>query len=47
MAQPIILAGKLVARGGKPCRLGALGIAFGPGRDEHRAQRGNVVRQGL
>ena len=47
MAQPVILAGQLVALGGEPRLLGALGVAFGPGRDEHRAQRGDVVRQGL
>src|SRR3954468_17165460 len=40
MAKAIILGGKL--------RLfGALGIAFGPGLGEHRAQRGDVVRQRL
>ena len=47
MAQTVILAGELVALGGKPRLLGALGIAFGPGRDQHRAQRGDVVRQRL
>ena len=45
MAQTVILAGELVALGGEPRLLGALGIAFGPGRDQHRAQRGDVVRQ--
>ena len=40
VAQPVILTGEL--------RLfGALGIAFGPGLGEHRAQRGDVVRQRL
>ena len=47
VAQPVILAGELIALVDKPCLLGALGIALGPGRDEHRAQRGDVVRQRL
>jgi hypothetical protein len=47
MAQTIIAAGKLVALGGELRLFGARGIAFGPGRDQHRAQRGDVVRQGL
>ena len=38
---------KAVILGRKLRLFGALGIAFGPGCDEHRTQRGNVVRQGL
>ena len=45
MVQTVILAGKLVARGGELGLFGALGIAFGPGRDEHRVQRSDVVRK--
>jgi hypothetical protein len=45
MAQTIILGGRLAALGGEPCLFGALGITFGPDLDEHRAQRGKVVRQ--
>src|SRR6185312_15437869 len=47
MAQTVILAGKLVARGGELGLFGALGVAFGPDLDQRRAQRGDVVWQGL
>lgn len=41
--QAVVLAGELVALGRKLRLLGTLGIAFGPGHDEHRAQHTNVV----
>jgi hypothetical protein len=47
VAKAIILPSQLVALGGQLRLFGALGIAFGPGRDEHRTQRGDIVRQGL
>jgi hypothetical protein len=38
---------KAIILGGELRLFGALGIAFGPGRNQHRVQRGNIVRQGL
>ena len=48
--QPLQLAdqmAKAIILGGKLGLFGTLGIAFGPGLRQHRAQRGDIVRQRL
>jgi hypothetical protein len=47
VAQPVVLAGELIALFDEPPFLGPLGIALGPGRQHQCAQRRNIVGKGL
>ncbi len=47
LAQPIVLAGQLVALFDQPCLLGARGIALAPHRQHQSVQRRNVLGKGL
>ena len=47
LAQPIVLAGELIALFDKPPFLGPLGIALGPGRQHQGAQPRNIVGKGI
>jgi hypothetical protein len=47
MAQPIVLAGELIALIEQPLFLGTLGVALGPRRQDHGAQRSGGVGMGV
>ena len=47
VAQPVVLAGELIALFDKPPFLGPLGIALGPGRQHQGAQPRNIVGKGI
>jgi len=47
VTQPVVLDGKLLALVGKSRPFGALGVAFGPRRDEHCSQHGSIVGERL
>ena len=47
VAQPVVLAGELIALFDEPAFLGPLGISLGPGRQHQGAQRRNIVGKGV